>query len=78
MYVTMNESGSTGQSSGGCGLADGRTIPLGEEFDYVQQGKALRCTCPHDAPSSGQVKVHCRRKAAGDMGSEGKSCFLLC
>ncbi|ELU16596.1 hypothetical protein CAPTEDRAFT_191896 [Capitella teleta] len=41
-----------------CDLPDGRTMPVGQEFDFTQEGLALICTCDTDKSDS----IQCRPK----------------
>ena len=60
--------GGDGGGGGGraCALPDGRSIPPGQEFNYVQNGMSLVCTCPNDL-SPGKVEVQCRQDSGGKL-----------
>ena len=43
-----------------CPLPDGRNIPAGQEFDYIQNGVAVRCTCPTHSVVGKDIDVPCK------------------
>ena len=47
-----------------CNLKDGRSIPVGQKFNYVHNGERLMCTCPKTS-SGNMVKVECTRDIEG-------------